>query len=174
MLLPIAVALGASAKGASVAVRRPAVAASAGLGLCVLAYSWLQVRSGRWSHVDASAPRERGQLNPFLALLLLAAVGAALWLGWPRLVAGGMAAAAALVIFAHAARRFLKVSLHSAFGVFAALLALPNIAAMTILLAVSGFVAWSRVALARHNTGEAVAGVLAGATAGVAFQLLSR
>ena len=51
------------------------IAGLAVLGLLVLAYSAWNVGRGRWQHVDASAPTERGQLNRFLlGLFTLAAV----------------------------------------------------------------------------------------------------
>jgi len=38
---------------------RIAGAAVSAPGIIVLGYSWLQVRAGRWSHVDASVRHER-------------------------------------------------------------------------------------------------------------------
>ncbi len=173
MLIPIAVALATAARGAPAAVRRWTTAVAVALALCVVVYSWLRVRSGRWSHIDASAPEERGELNPFLAILLLGAA-AALWvMGRRPQLAAGVAAAGALVIAAHGARRFLKVSLHCAFATFAAVLPWPNGAAVLVLLAVAAAVAWSRLALDRHTPREVVVGSLAGAAAGLAFQLLA-
>ena len=39
------------------------------LGVVVLGFSWLQVRAGRWSHIDASVRNERNSLNVFLGVL---------------------------------------------------------------------------------------------------------
>ena len=40
------------------------------LGVVVLGFSWLQVRTGRWSHIDASVQNERNSLNVSLGVLL--------------------------------------------------------------------------------------------------------
>ena len=45
------------------------------LGLISMAYSYFQVRSGRWTHIDASAQGERKSLNMFLATLCLLSAG---------------------------------------------------------------------------------------------------
>ena len=101
-------------------VVRQAVLSAALVGAAVMAYSVVQVRRGRWSHVDASVREERQQLNLFLAVLLVL-VSAVLWAtGRPWGVVAGVGSAALVVAVAHATRRWLKISLHVAFAVFAA------------------------------------------------------
>lgn len=113
-----------------------------------------------------------GALQNLPASALAAAI---LWaLGEPRVICAGPAAAAGamLIACAHALRRRLKVSLHSAFASFAALLCWPSwtLTAVMGLLAVA--VAWSRLALFRHTPSEVVLGLLMGGTAGVGIHLL--
>ena len=53
-----------------------------GIGAVLLAFSFWQVRRGRWQHIDASAPTERRSLNVFLAVVLF--LGAAVaFIGCP-------------------------------------------------------------------------------------------
>jgi hypothetical protein len=173
VLMPAVVLFATRHAPADPAGLHPAVAAAV-VGGCVVVYSLLQVRAGRWRHVDASVPRERRQLNLFLALLLFGVAGA-LWLraASPSLVAG-LALCGALVVFAHLLRRWLKVSLHTSFAVLAASFLWPDVAGTVVLLMLAAAVAWSRLELRRHTRAEVAAGWLAGAVAGAAFRLLAR
>jgi membrane-associated phospholipid phosphatase len=82
---------------------------------------------------------------------------AALWLGGQsRSVVAGLASSALLVLVAHAARRWLKISLHVAFAVFSAVLLWPRIGAVAALLILAVAVAWSRLVLGRHTRREVV------------------
>jgi hypothetical protein len=146
-----------------------------GLALALLAagiqgWSWWQVRSGRWQHVDASQRHERRGLNRFLLVLL---AGAAVYFGFvapqPAL-ALGLACAAAMVAAGVVLAPWLKLSLHAAFAVFsAALLWALGPVALGLGLAFAAAVAWSRWVLGRHRRRELLAGVLAGAAVGLAF-----
>jgi membrane-associated phospholipid phosphatase len=134
-------------------------------------YSLWQVRAGRWAHVDASQPRERHQLNQFLAALLGGAA-VLLWAaGQPPPVVLGPLLAAGLVLLAHGLRRWLKVSLHAAFAVFAAALVWPHPGLTLGLALLAVGVAWSRLALRRHTWAEVLLGLLFGAAGGLAFRV---
>lgn len=174
LLVPGAVAAAAWVHGAPPPLLQAAVAAAAFVAMAVLAFSAVQVRRGRWRHVDGSAPQERRQLNAFLALLLLGCAGALWWAGQPRAVPAGLAIGGALVLGLQGLHRWGKVSLHAAFAVFAALLLWPAAPAVAALLVLAGGVAWSRLVLHRHTPAEVAAGLASGAAAGLAFQWLLR
>jgi len=170
LLMPVAVAFAASGTGAPPQLLRVALSTAVAVAVIVGLVSLWQVRAGRWAHVDASHPHERNQLNLLLVGLLCAAA-ALLWaLGQPSAVAAGPLLAALLVLLAHALRRWLKVSLHAAFALFAAALVWPHaLGTLGIgLLAIS--VAWSRLVLRRHTLPEVLTGLLLGAAFGAALR----
>lgn len=170
LLMPGAVVWVSIARNAPPSVLFTAASASVFVALCVGVYSAVQVRAGRWAHVDASVPRERGQLNLFLALLLFGTAGALWWSGQPRPVFLGLALGGGLVVVGHLLRRWLKVSLHAGFAVFAAGLSWPGPVAFGLLALAVG-VCWSRLVLRRHTLAEVVVGFVAGGVAGFGFHL---
>ena len=169
LVLPLAVVVIALVQGDRGAAARAAL----GFGLfaaLVMGFSWWQVRRGRWAHVDASARHERGSLNRFLLVALVAGALFVAWRGSQPLFALGMAMSAAMILVAMAATRWCKLSLHMAFAVFAAwLLRELGIAWMLAALLFAAAIAWSRLALHRHTPRDLVAGALAGSLAGAAF-----
>lgn len=140
----------------------------------VMALSWRQVRRGRWAHVDASAPRERRDLNlVLLAMTVLAAVLAQVVADDPR-VALALGLAAGILVLALLTAGWWKLSLHVAFAAFAALLLWPlHPLATAAMLAFATAIAWSRLRLARHAPRDLVAGAVAGLCAGLAHGALS-
>ena len=173
LLMPAAVAGSATANGAPPQVLRIGLAASVAIAACVIAYSLVQVRAGRWAHVDASVPHERSQLNFVLCLLLFGVAGGLWWSGQPPMLALGLGLGGAMVVCALLLRRWLKLSLHTAFAVFAAALLWPNTLAAAGVLLLAAAVSWSRLALCRHTGLEVVAGLLAGAVAGSVFAVFA-
>ena len=171
LLMPASVVWAASLRRAPPQVVQMAAAASAAVAISVVAYSIVQVRAGRWQHVDASVAHERKQLHLFLALVLFGAAGLLWWGGQPRSVAAGLAIGGTLIAVAHLLRARLKVSLHAAFAVFAASLLWPSPAAVLLVLLLAAGVSWSRLVLHRHTRAEVVVGLLAGGAAGLAFNL---
>jgi len=168
VVLPGAVLAGVW-RAAPPSVVRQAVLSAVLVGAAVMAYSAVQVRRGRWSHVDASVHEERRQLNVFLAGLL-GLVAGALWVtGRPWGVVAGVASAGLIVAVAHATRRWLKTSLHVAFATFAAAFLWPRVGGMLVLLALAAAVAWSRLTLSRHTRLEVLAGCALGLAAGALF-----
>ncbi|UWX04473.1 hypothetical protein H1235_05775 [Pseudoxanthomonas sp. NC8] len=128
-------------------------------------FVWRRWRSGRWSTVDASRRQERPLLY-LLALVLAVAYWA--WLGGRASpLSGGVLAAIAMLCVAGLANRWIKLSLHMACLLFAAvvLLALWRPAGCA-LLAASPLLAWSRLRLGRHSLWEVLGGALLGAVAG--------
>lgn len=170
--MPAAVLIVASTRGASLRQLWLVGAAFATLGGIVVAFSWFQVGSGRWSHVDASARSERYSLNILLATIC-ASVAAMLWYvtGKPSL-ALGFALAAALVVMALLLMKWVKVSLHVAFAAFATAFLWPNRLAVVAGVVFIAALVWSRLALARHVAADIATGLLLGAAAGSAYHLL--
>src|ERR1041385_3946761 len=114
VILPAAVLIVASTQGASLRQLWLIGGAFAMIGAVVIGFSWFQVRSGRWSHVDASARTERNSLNIFL-VAISASVAALLWyVTRTRPMAVGFALASALVLTALLLTRWVKMSLHVA------------------------------------------------------------
>ncbi len=173
LLLPVAVvgvAFGSALPANSLAT---VVAAAVGTALAVMVFSIVRVRSGRWSHADASQPTERFQLNVFLATALMVVTALSWAASQPKAVTAGAAVCAALVVAALLLRSWLKVSLHVAFAALAALLWWPHHLVMLSLFVVALTVAWSRVVLGRHSRAEAMLGLVLGSAAGSAFQLVN-
>ncbi len=171
LVMPLAALLAARAGGIDSARALAAAAAIGLVGLLVLGFSGLQVRRGRWRHVDASGEDERRGLNAFLLLLFALASVLAWWrLGVSPLPVALMLAAA-VVALALLVSGWCKLSLHVAFVSFAALI--PG--TWTALLAfglLGGAVAWSRLALHRHGRLDLFAGLLAGVAAGIIYQCI--
>lgn len=170
LLVPLSAVGVAVNRGASSEVVQTAARASAGVAAAVMIYSLVRVRSGHWSHADASRPAERLQLNVFLTVALLACAAGAAASASPRGVVEGLLLSAGLVIVALLGRGWLKMSLHVAFATFAALLWWPTAAATLGLLVIAAGLAWSRLVLQRHTAADVVAGATAGAVAGLVFQ----
>ncbi len=158
--------------GAPVMAFQIAVVSSVFVSISIVAYSWVQVRAGRWSHVDASVPGERRQINLFLMLLFFCFAGLMLALGQPQSHVIGPAFSGALVAFGHLLRPWFKVSLHASFAMFGASLLWPSLVGTLAVLVLALGVAWSRLVLSRHTPHEVVIGVLAGAATGVVFKLV--
>jgi len=171
VLLPVAVLIAASTRGASVRHLWFIGGALATVGGVVLGFSWLQVRSGRWSNVDASGQAERHSLNVFLGVVCL--LGAVLlWLLTRRpYLSLGLALSGALVVIALLIARWVKVSLHAAFAAFATALLWPNEVAVLAGVLATAAVVWSRLVLGRHIAADLAAGLLLGATAGSAYHI---
>jgi membrane-associated phospholipid phosphatase len=171
LLVPAAVAVAASGPEVSPQLLPVALATALAVALIVGLYSLWQVRAGRWAHIDASHPRERHQLNLFLAVLLGGAA-ALLWaLGQPRSVALGPLLIGLVVALTHLLRRWLKVSLHAACALFAVAMVWPHPLLTPAVALLAAGVAWSRLVLGRHTLAEVLLGLLFGAAAGAAFRV---
>ena len=145
-----------------------------GAALVVMGYSALQVRTGRWSHIDASLPRERSQLNRFASWVLLALAAGLAVVGASPGVVAALALSGLIVLSGQLLRGRLKSSLHVAFAAFATLIAWPDAWAVGALSVAVLVVGWSRLALGRHTLADVVAGALTGVLAGAAFHWFLR
>jgi hypothetical protein len=84
----------------------------------------------------------------------------------------GTESAAAMLAAGAIINPWIKVSLHSAFAVYAVMIPVPVIGpAGFALLAIPMLVAWGRVAMGRHTTNEVLLGLALGACASVPLLL---
>jgi hypothetical protein len=164
---------------ALVAARDPSSLRTTAIGVALVAasvmgFSWRQVKRERWAHVDASRPEERLGLNRALLLLLAALAGLAMVRGM-RELALGLALSALLILAALALSRWCKLSLHVAFAVYAAglLWSLSAFAACAA-FAFAAAIAWSRLALARHEPRDVAVGAAFGAAAAGVFLIAAQ
>lgn len=171
VLLLVAALIAASTRGASLQQLRLIGGALAIVGVIVLGFSWLQVRAGHWSHVDASIRNERASLNVFLAVLLLLSAALLWFLTRRPSMSVALALAGALIVTALLIARWVKVSLHAAFAAFATALLWPIKLAVIAGVLVTVVVVWSRLVLGRHVAADVVAGLLLGMAAGGAYQV---
>ena len=158
------------AAGGAVMQARGIVIAGTIAALLLMGYSYRQVRSGAWTHIDASEHGERRSLNRFLLGVFVVVAIAGLALQWPRQISLGLLLAASMVAATMLAARWCKPSLHLAFAVFSAglLYAVSAWAVAAGLLAALA-IAWSRLYLGRHVSTDLWCGAVIGAAAGVAF-----
>ena len=173
LALPAAALLVAAWSGMGARHWTLAAIALALIALIIQGWSWWQVRRGKWQHVDASQHHERQGLNRFLLVLLAGAAGYFALVSPQPALSLGLACAAAIIATSMLLASWLKLSLHAAFAMFAALLlwALgPAVLAVGCLFAAA--VAWSRWVLGRHRRRELMAGAMVGTTAGMAFWAL--
>ena len=172
VLLLLAALIAANQNGAS--ARQLAFIGGATLlfGVIVLGYSWHQVRTGRWSHVDASLASERKSLNLFLGVLCIGGAAVTWFATHRHPMPIALALSGALIVIALLSSRWVKVSLHAMFAAFATTLLWPNVLALSCGAAITAAVVWSRLALGRHVVADVVIGVTLGIAAGAAFHLL--
>jgi membrane-associated phospholipid phosphatase len=138
----------------------------------VMIYGVRQIRSGRWTHIDASQPHERSQFNRFASWVLLGLAAICAVAGADRGVVVVIALSGVIVLVGHVLRGQLKLSLHVAFAMFAACIAWPQAVAFAGLLAATVVVAWSRLVLRRHGVSDVLAGAATGLACGVVFQVV--
>lgn len=173
LVMPIASGLSVWAGGGALSETRMVLTVAAPIAAAVLIYSLVQVARKKWTDADASAPEERSQLNFILAPLLLGAAAWAWWSGQPMPVTVGLALAAGIAGFALVLSRWLKLSLHVAFSVYAACLFWPDMRFVAAGLGFAALIGWARLHLKRHTFADVVAGACAGLTAGILLYLLS-
>jgi hypothetical protein len=172
VLVPLAIALATFGRlpHATAATILAVVLAS----MAVLAvYVVIQVRRGAWTNVDVSTREHR----PKMYLVAIASTVAALALLYsgghrPEVLRGTAAALAVLIAGFAINYTWLKMSLHTAFAMYAAMMAAtadPLLGAIGLAIALA--VGWSRVALGRHTIPEVIAGVSIGAAAGLLLWL---
>ena len=171
LVMPLAAWLATRAKGSDGPTTLILLSAIVGVGLIVFSFSVIQVRGGRWQHVDASATSERHALNVFLLGLFVATAALAAWYFGSSPATLAVLLAAAIILLALLISPWCKLSLHVAFGCFAMFVPGSLVAGVGLAGLVTA-VAWSRLILGRHGRSDILAGTLAGIAAGVLFQTL--
>ncbi len=132
-----------------------------------------QVRRGYWTNVDASDRAERPLLFAAGIVALAVLLGAVLVLQPGSFLIRGTVGVLIMLAVCAVATRWVKVSLHMAFGALATtILLLLGSPAGWVLLAVMPALAWSRLALKRHSPAEVAIGLLAGIAFGYAINNL--
>lgn len=127
-----------------------------------------QVRSARWSNVDASKPAERPILFAVALAGLVAAVGWLLITDPHSFLVRGMCVIAAFLIVAALLTRWIKLSLHVAFAALTATaLSMLGSAVGYALVPVVAALWWSRGELSRHSVRELAVGLLLGVVTGI-------
>lgn len=126
------------------------------------------VRSGRWRDADVSVREERKRFYPW-AVAISGLGTLTTWLiGAPFFVVRGALVTLALFLMAAIANFWFKVSLHTLFASWCAVILLRiSLVFGVIALIVAGFVFWSRLFLSRHTLLEVLAGVVLGVSGGV-------
>ena len=129
-----------------------------------------QVRKGSWTNVDASNRAERPLLFAVGIGALAVLLGAVLVFRPGSVLLRGAIGVLAMLVVCAVATRWIKVSLHMAFGALATttLLFLGSPAGW-VLLALMPALAWSRLALKRHSPAEVAIGLLVGIAFGFAI-----
>lgn len=168
MVIAAAIAAGVTDRGTGLVWQALGVAVAA--AVVVMVYSALQARSGRWSHIDASRPNERSQLNRFASWALLGLTAVLALIGTDRGIVVAIGLSALIVFAGHLLRGRLKTSLHVAFAAFATCIVWPHPVAFAALLLATLVVAWSRLVLRRHQVSELIVGAVIGLVCGVVFQ----
>jgi len=132
-----------------------------------------QVRRGSWTNVDASNRAERPLLFTVGIAALAVLLGAVLVFRPGSFLLRGVVGVLIMLAVCAVATKWIKVSLHMAFGALATttLLSLGSPAGW-VLLAVMPVLAWSRLALKRHGPAEVMMGVLVGIAFGYAINNL--
>ena len=129
-----------------------------------------QVRRGSWTNVDASNRAERPLLFAVGIAALAVLLGAVLVFRPGSFLVRGVAGVLIMLAVCAVATRWIKVSLHMAFGALATttLLFLGSPLGW-VLLALMPALAWSRLALDRHGPAEVAIGLLVGIAFGCAI-----
>lgn len=132
-------------------------------------YTIIRVRRGTWNDLDVSDQHQRGQFYAVLLPLLLVVAVISWMSNVPRAIPLGALGILTLVAAAFFLNRWVKLSLHTGFGIFAAetlFLFRPFWGVFVFALAL--LVGWSRIALGRHVLAEVFFGGLLGAIVGIA------
>ena len=129
-----------------------------------------QVRRGSWTNVDASNRAERPLLFVVGIAALAVLLGAVLVFRPGSFLIRGTVGVLIMFVVCAVATRWVKVSLHMAFGALATTtLLFIGSPAGWVLLAVMPVLAWSRLALKRHSPAEVAIGLLVGIAVGFAI-----
>ena len=126
-----------------------------------------QVQRGSWDNVDASNRTERPALFAVGSGVVAVLIGFSVIVRPESSMARGAIGVLLMLALSAIATRWVKVSLHMAFGMLAATtLLLLGSPAGWYLLPTMPLLAWARLILKRHTAGEVLLGSLVGAVFG--------
>lgn len=129
------------------------------------------IRAGRFNDFDVS---ERERRPRFYVLLTAATVALAFRFRDQPQARLACVSAGAMLLCCTVINRWTKVSLHTAFALYAAgLWCTWSLAAGVAALPIAASIGWSRVRLGRHSKGEVYAGMLVGIAAALGMVLAS-
>lgn len=132
-----------------------------------------QVRRGAWDNVDASNKAERPILYLVGGVALVALLASVMLMQPQSFMVRGILTTFAMLLVSAVATRWIKVSLHLAFGTYVATaLTLSRSPIGYGLLIALPLLLWSRLTLKRHTGPELALGILIGALAGAALHYL--
>jgi len=135
-------------------------------------FMWRKWRSGNWQTIDASDARNRPAFYGVALLLIGVLMGCFAIVEGASVMLRGCAAVAVLMGVAAVLNRWIKLSNHLAFATFTGvLLSYFSLGWGFGVLVLLPFLAWSRLALARHHWSEVLGGVVLGAAVGAATAL---
>lgn len=171
VLVPLAIVVAGHGQGFVATGRTLGIVGLAMLALAI--YVVRRVRRGEFTDVDVSSRTHRPRVY-LLATVSLAATALAIHLGGGGTTATrGAAIAATLFAGCAIVNARVKVSLHCAFAALAAAIAAGtgSLVVLVLFALAALLVAWARVAYGRHSSREAVAGLVMGSGAAVAYAL---
>ena len=126
------------------------------------------VRSGRWSDADVSVRAERASFYPPAILLSLGGIVSLLVLRAPGFVIQGAVVTLFLLLIAAGINRYIKISLHTMFAFYCAVVLLRlGLVTGIIALFVALLVFWSRLQLRRHALIDVLLGAALGTSGAV-------
>ena len=122
---------------------------------------WIQirVRTGRYSDFDVSRREDRKTMYPMVLVLILFATGLLFFTRQPKMLSVGMLCVSTMIVVAYLTNQWIKISLHTVFCFFFALVAIKiSVAWLAPMLIFAVLVAFSRLILKRHRVVELMAG----------------
>jgi len=122
---------------------------------------WIQtrVRTGRYSDFDVSRREDRTTMYPLVLVLILFATGLLFFTRQPKMLSVGMLCVSTMIVVAYLTNQWIKISLHTVFCFFFALVAIKiSVAWLAPMLIFAVLVAFSRLILKRHRVVELMAG----------------
>jgi len=135
---------------------------------------WIQtrVRAGRYSDFDLSRREDRTTMYPIVLVLILFATGLLFLTHQPEMLSVGMLCVSTMIVIAFLANQWIKISLHTVFCFFFALVAIKISAAWFVpMLIFAALVAFSRLILKRHRVVELMVGAGLGVLTGCVLLL---
>ncbi len=173
VLVPLSIVL--ASRALPLGSRAAVLGTTACVAAVIAAFVAHELRRGAVTDLDVSVARDRPRLFSVSIGALVASAAVLSLAGGPPAAVLGMGAAAVMLIVASVINRWIKVSLHVSFAVYAAAVCWQAGAFTFGAMALAAVaVGWARVAYNRHTRLEVACGYALGTLAGVLVQLLVR